>query len=317
LDDDGFWRAPIAVLAFLSGARVAKQAVDDEKVGNAGMFGDGDVLPVLFDDEEAVAHDEEVSVRRKSDPSISAGPRFRREAVFDIGRPETWRAALPPRPKKLTPISHEWFLDDRGRPLSIMSDVSCPLGHVTDSGAEVADYEAAVRTGNGVRPGEVVRLGESVRTGVEPQRVPDKTESPGADAVVVTYRSATVPMMPGLAISWAPAPWVERFWAWAPKWEIARAADGLLSAPVADPVVVEAPAQIEDEWTHVIRNYAYGLDRVSIDQVGRHVVKKFGGQIDKKGQIRIGEIFTGMGWARFRTKSGRGFLNPDRHQLSQ
>ncbi|HZZ25066.1 MAG TPA: hypothetical protein VFE60_22000 [Roseiarcus sp.] len=313
--------APIAALAFLSGARVAKQAFDGEKVGNAGTFGDGDVLPVLFDDaEEEAAHDEEALARRKPDPSTSVGPRFRGEAGLtwdDVGPPETWRAALPPRPKKLKPVDPEWFLDDRGRPL--MSDASCPLGHVTDSGVEDADYDGAVRTGNGVRPGEVVRIGESVRTGVDPQREPHEKENPGMDvpAPALTCRPLSTPRMPGLAPSWGTAPsWTIQVAVWMPKAMLAREADGLLSAPVA-PVIIEAPAQIDDEWTHVIRNFAYGRDRVSVDQVGRHVVKKFGGQIGKKEQLRIVGIFADMGWARCRTKSGRGFLNSDRHQLSQ
>jgi hypothetical protein len=253
------------------------------KVSGPGMFGDGDVLPVLVDDPEAEA--------------VNFSPeRFGRQ--FDLLACE-----LPPASPSAPSVRY--------------ARLSAGAASVRE--AEVAAYDTAVRTGNGVRPGEIVRLGESVWTGLEPQRVPDETENPGVDVPVpvLTCTPLTTPRMPGLAPSWGSGPpWTIQVAVWMSKAELTREADKLikLNPEPPEPIAInpepQAQAQPEDEWAAAIRNFACSQDRLHVDQVGRQIVKKFGGQIGKKEQLRIGAIFTGMGWARCRDKSGRGFQKP-------
>jgi len=80
----------------------------------------------------------------------------------------------------------------------------------------------------------------------------------------------------------------------------------------------EQQTQCEDWWAAAIRNYAYGRDRVYVDDVGRHILKKFKpGSFGKNELLRIGKVFFAMGWQRFRDRMGRGFVNPHRHHFSQ
>ena len=282
-------------------------------------FGDGVRVQNPFDDEETAVRE-----ATNTDDGLpeEAGLPLRLKAVTEAAadiilsrRPWSWRRTSP-----VKPIDDEWFRDDRGRLLPILN-TSCPLGHVVDSGAEVADYDAAVQTGNGVRPGETVRLGESVRTGPEPERRPDDKEASGADSLVFTSETVTTPIMPRLALSWGAVRTVERYYGWMTKEEITREADKLLKLDPEPIVITPEPTpqtQCEDAWAAVIRNYAYGSDKVYVASVGQHVLKKFKlGSIGKKEQLRIGEILAGMGWKSVRDKMGRGYANPDRHQFPQ
>ena len=281
-------------------------------------FGDGVRVQNPFDEEETAVR-EATNTDDGLPEELGLPPRKAvTEAAADIilsRRPWSWRRTSPVRP-----IDDEWFRDDRGRLLPILN-TSCPLGHVVDSGAEVADYDAAVQTGNGVRPGETVRLGESVRTGPEPERRPDDKEASGADSLVFTSETVTTPIMPRLALSWGAVRTVERYYGWMTKEEITREADKLLKLDPEPIVITPEPTpqtQCEDAWAAVIQKYAYARDKVYVASVGQYVLKKFKlGSIGKKEQLQIGEILAGMGWTSVRDKMGRGYANPDRHQFPQ
>ena len=100
--------------------------------------------------------------------------------------------------------------------------------------------------------------------------------------------------------------------------DLTRRATELIELNPAQSDIPEQQTQCEDWWAAAIRNYAYGRDRVYVDDVGRHVAKKFEhGKFGKKEQLRIGKIFVAMGWEPWRAKNGRGFVNRDRHHFSQ
>jgi hypothetical protein len=90
--------------------------------------------------------------------------------------------------------------------------------------------------------------------------------------------------------------------------ELTRTADEMIERNPAQSGNPEEPTQYEDEWAAVIRNYAYGRDRVYMGQVGMHVSNKFElGKFGKKEQLRIGKVFVAMDWRPFHTKIGRGY----------
>jgi hypothetical protein len=93
--------------------------------------------------------------------------------------------------------------------------------------------------------------------------------------------------------------------------DLARIANAVYADKPSKVSNLEEHTQCEDEWAAVIRNYAYGRDRVYVDDVGRHVLNKFKlGSFGKNEQLRIGKIFVAMGWEHWRDRMGRGFVNP-------